>query len=599
MTDLRPLSEDEITIALLLANLPEPIQIRALPRMGQRHHLLRFENGGQSIIEQVPNTFNGGVDHLLTLFHLAKETPALGLQKTGHLLNEGLAGVAWVYPKPNGRNALHLPAVESVPLLGSALAGIHQHTQQERGSLPTGETFICRSHSWSEERALLARKLASRAAHDVPLFGSLVTRLVGEVCQHAEALDSPSAATIVHGALGPQNVWLDASGEPTHITGWHRACFGDIEQDWVPFVFTPHLHLFFNGYGTDIVSSTMEDEHSWGRLRAHVAVFLLQRICRLGELTLGVSRCQRMEDLYQITHLFLQPGWLKSRIDASLHATSTPELPQTAPKRVICRWILEALVIRSHQEQSPFILGALGTLQLAEHHTEYQSQLLSIAHRACQRLSKVGQGVTLLGTCDVAETLKKMGRLVLEDLETAERTWGQAAAAYGLLSRAIVQMGGAVEVHLVVAFEEHMRLLLQGRRRMTQQMSSPEKKMTHKQEVVHALLCLGAMTSLQEQLGSDYTERVQNMRVQMEARLMGAVNRLELPGLVHTSGRPSFTSLLSRLCAAEPLSPSQWMLPALLSAYKGSEDFLERVIPAEALFVLFDVGYAHTERDVY
>ena len=586
----KPLSKEEISVALLLAGAPEPQEVKPLPYFGSRHYLVAFESGAKWIVEELPSRAAEGVDHLKTIARIGAQHPSLAVGAAGQILTEGLDGCAWTFPMPKGQHGATMPADQVIPLIGQALRQIHEIPQAGRGTLPAETTFIGRSATWSEELLRLANQKATRARDNGAPFRTLIQELMDCIRGQRAALDAPSPAVIVHGALGPQNIWFDDTGQCTQINGWQRACFGDVEQDWAPFFFTPHFHHFVRGYGQESIIAKLAEPEFMGRLHAHLALYLIGRIGRIVELPLSQAQCLRTEQVHRMVSLFLTPGWVADRFNAVLTSDATPNLPAICPRRALSRWTLQGLALRSQSDVAPLIVGALGAIELAEAFPELSSGLLAVAQQACQRLPNQGPTYAVEDERSIRGQMGHFAEQILAELESSERIWGQAAAAFWMIDKALLRLEDQIESRMFCAIEEHLRLLIHSRMRMTQAMQNPEKNMTHRQNVFHGLLCLGGLNAIAAHLTSDdAARRIRDQRHRIQTIVKAAANGLQLPNLIQETGKQPLTATVSRLTLVEGFQNTQWALPALLAAFNGLDETWADIIPPEALFVLLDV----------
>ena len=114
--------------------------------------------------------------------------------------------------------------------------------------------------------------------------------------------------------------------------------------------------------------------------------------------------------------------------------------------------------------------------------------------------------------------------------------------------------------------------------------------MTHRQNVFHGLLCLGALNAIAAHLTSDdAARRIRDQRHRIQTIVKAAANGLQLPNLIQETGKQPLTATVSRLTLVEGFQNTQWALPALLAAFNGLDETWADIIPPEALFVLLDV----------
>lgn len=582
------LTAEEISVALLLAKCPKPEKIVALPALGSRYHQVQFSSGSPVLLEEIKGRPHEGIDHLLTVLRLAQKHPELPLPESLKLLTEGLVHPAWVYRIKDGLHGSQVEPLRAHVALGKAIRSMHDIKCPTRGTLPSGDIFIPRQNKWSDEMLLLAKRYATKARHNGAPHTALAQKLVDLIATHRTDLDAPQGGCLVHGSLRMKLIWVKHENVSA-LVGWQQACFGDVEQDWAPFLFDPALFPVLQGYGLDVVRARLSDPTTSGRLKAHFAQHLLRQLSQISERSWSAQKSVTLEAIATAARELLRPNAIEDQISAVMNDQTPAPLPVVHPNTVIARWALGGLAIRPQAYQSPWILGALASMYLASKYPDLAPGLIGVAAKACSLLPERGPVATLPEPFEAKSRVQSLAGQVLDDLESSERIWGQAAASLWLLGEA-VRTVGSVEPHTVLAIEEHIRTLLSGRSEMLDAMETHQTNQIHLQNLFHGLMARGGLYWMQTMMRENEVSRVQEQLRRADHALRSAVNTLQLPTLVQKLGRSPLTETLASLSQAEDFNGPQWALPALLAAYDTLDPSWHDIFPAEALFKLLDVS---------
>jgi hypothetical protein len=280
------------------------------------------------------------------------------------------------------------------------------------------------------------------------------------------------------------------------------------------------------------------------------------------------------------------PNWVERRVQEALAGKVIERVPPANPIVATTRWALEALSLDPQPHRLPHLLGALGVLELAKSHASHSHAALSMARQALLRLPRRGDEGAYDSSVDVQVKIRAWAAFVVEDFQASDRVWSQAIASFWLLALAMERLDFRVAPHVLSAVDALLRRLVHDREHKVQSLESPDKNLTHRQNLLQSLLGLAALEWLHSTTHIQEKSVIDRQIRRIHSILQGAANGLQLPSIVQANGRQPFELALERLVSMGPLQESEWAIPPLLAAYDRLDEAWHDSIPPDALFVL-------------